>query len=78
MSKQVLRLLFMDNQNSKKVITIQHPKKNLTKEVVRAAMDSIVASKAIGEGNWQLYADVVGAEYYTTQTDQVFTSDNDE
>lgn len=78
MSKQVLRLLFMDNQNSKKVITIQHPKKNLTKEVVRAAMDKIVASKAIGEEDWQLYADVVGAEYYTTQTDQVFTSDNDE
>lgn len=78
MSKQVLKLLFKDNQNKKKVITIQRPKKNLPKEVVKAAMDKIATSKAFNTDGVVLYDNVIGAEYYTTQTDEVFTSDNDE
>ncbi|MFC7272340.1 DUF2922 domain-containing protein [Lactobacillus kimbladii] len=78
MSNKVLKLIFTNSGNKKSILTIPHPKKDLTKEAVQAAMEKIVASKAFGEGDWQLYANVVGAEYYTTQTDAVFTNENNE
>lgn len=54
------------------MITVRYPKENLAANVVKAAMQKIVDAAAFEKDGVAIYAKVVGAEYYTTQADDIF------
>ncbi|KAA8792355.1 DUF2922 domain-containing protein [Lactobacillus crispatus] len=73
--KKVLKLKFKTAENKTSMITVRYPKENLAADVVKAAMQKIVDAAAFEKDGVAIYAKVVGAEYYTTQTDDIFASD---
>ena len=54
------------------MITVRYPKEDLSADVVKSAMQKIVDAAAFEKDGVAIYAKVVGAEYYTTQTDDIF------
>lgn len=79
MANKVLKLTFADGSNGykNKTITIKSPKKGLTKEAVQTAMEQIVSANAFSSADLPVYAKVVSAKYYTSQTDNIFKVGND-
>ena len=70
--KKVLKLKFKTAENKPSMITVRYPKENLAADVVKAAMQKIVDADSFEKNGVKVYAKVVGAEYYTTQTDDIF------
>lgn len=73
--KKVLKLHFKNAKDKTKMITIADPKEGLSKDVVQASMDQIVAAKAFIKDEVALYESVDSAKYYTTQSDNIFDTD---
>ncbi|OYR96272.1 DUF2922 domain-containing protein [Lactobacillus taiwanensis] len=73
--KKVLKLHFKNAKDKTKMITIADPKEGLSKDVVQASMDQIVAAKAFSKEEVALYESVDSAKYYTTQSDNIFDTD---
>lgn len=73
--KKVLKLTFKNSEGGTNVMTIANPQQDLSAETVKVAMQKIVDSKAFAEDGVELYATVVGAHYYTTQSDAVFDAE---
>lgn len=73
--KKVLKLNFKNAKDKTKMITIADPKEGLDKAVVQASMDQIVATKAFVKDEVALYESVDSANYYTTQSDEIFDSE---
>lgn len=79
MANKVLKLTFADGSNDykNKTITIKSPRKGLTKETVQTAMNQIVSANAFSFADSPVYAKVISAKYYTSQTDNIFKVDKD-
>ena len=73
--KKVLKLKFKTAEGKTSMITVRYPKQDLSSETVKSAMQKIVVAAAFEKDGVAIYAKVVGAEYYTTQTDDIFASD---
>ena len=69
---KVLKLNFVNAENKRSTITIKNPVEGLPEATVRAAMDKIVAAKVFTKDGAAKYAGVVGANYYTTNSEDVF------
>ena len=78
MAKKVLKLVFASSQNKNKTITLNNPKDGLDEATVKSAMDKIAAAKAFDLDGVVIYDTVVGAKYYTTETDDIFKADSAE
>ena len=74
MPTKVLKLTFTDENNNNTTMVIANPKEGLTQEKVQAAMDKIVAAKAFSRLGVNKFNAVVGAKYYTTQSDAIFSN----
>lgn len=70
--KKVLKLKFKTAENKNAVITVRYPKENLSSDVVKAAMQKIVDADSFEKNGVKVYAKVVGANYYSTQSDDIF------
>lgn len=73
MATKVLNLTFTDENNNNTTMVIANPKESLTQEKVQAAMDKIVAAKVFSRLGVNKFNAVVGAKYYTTQSDAIFS-----
>lgn len=73
--KTVLKLVFKDEENNTKAITIANPKADLDQNLVKESMQKIVDSKAFSKVGVATYVTVVGAHYYTTQSKNVFDAE---
>lgn len=70
--KKVLKLKFKTAENKNAVITVRYPKEDLSSDVVKAAMQKIVDADSFEKNGVKVYAKVVGANYYSTQSDDIF------
>ena len=70
--KKVLKLKFKTAENKDAVITVRYPKEDLSSDVVKAAMQKIVDADSFEKNGVKVYAKVVGANYYSTQSDDIF------
>ena len=70
--KKVLKLKFKTAENKNAVITVRYPKEDLSSDVVKAAMQKIVDAYSFEKNGVKVYAKVVGANYYSTQSDDIF------
>ena len=70
--KKVLKLKFKTAENENAVITVRYPKEDLSSDVVKAAMQKIVDADSFEKNGVKVYAKVVGANYYSTQSDDIF------
>lgn len=70
--KKVLKLKFKTAEGKTSMITVRYPKEDLSADVVKSAMQKIVDADAFEKDGVKVYAKVVGAEYYTTQADDIF------
>ena len=70
--KKVLKLKFKTGENKNAVITVRYPKEDLSSDVVKAAMQKIVDADSFEKNGVKVYAKVVGANYYSTQSDDIF------
>lgn len=70
--KKVLKLKFKTAENKNAVITVRYPKEDLSSDVVKAAMQKIVDADSFEKNGVKIYAKVVGANYYSTQSDDIF------
>ena len=70
--KKVLKLKFKTAENKNAVITVRYPKEDLSSDVVKAAMQKIVDADSFEKNGVKGYAKVVGANYYSTQSDDIF------
>lgn len=70
--KKVLKLKFKTAENKNAVITVRYPKEDLGSDVVKAAMQKIVDADSFEKNGVKVYAKVVGANYYSTQSDDIF------
>ena len=70
--KKVLKLKFKTAENKNAVITVRYPKEDLSADVVKAAMQKIVDADSFEKNGVKVYAKVVGANYYSTQSDDIF------
>lgn len=69
---KVLKLNFVNADKKRSTIVIKNPKEGLQEVAVRAAMDKIVAAKVFTKDGLAKYAGVAGANYYTTNSEDVF------
>lgn len=71
---KVLKLNFVNVRGKRSTIIIKNPKAKLDEATVRAAMDKIASTKIFvtKEGDPK-FAAVKGANYCTTQSDDVFS-----
>lgn len=76
MATKVLKLVFKNSKGKKSNLTLQNPKDNLDEATVKVAMESIVKSNVFEKEEVNMYASVVGAKYYTTQSDDIFTTED--
>lgn len=76
--RKVLKLQFKTEEGKTKVITINNPKEGLAKDVVKAAMQKIVDADVFYNEGEKVYAKVASAKYYTTQSDDIFTTEDEE
>ena len=70
--KKVLKIKFKTAENKNAVITVRYPKEDLSSDVVKAAMQKIVDADSFEKNGVKVYAKVVGANYYSTQSDDIF------
>ena len=70
--KKVLKLKFKTAENKNAVITVRYPKEDLSSDVVKAAMQKIVDADSFEKNGVKVYAKVVGANYYSAQSDDIF------
>ena len=70
--KKDLKLKFKTAENKNAVITVRYPKEDLSSDVVKAAMQKIVDADSFEKNGVKVYAKVVGANYYSTQSDDIF------
>ena len=70
--KKVLKLKFKTAENKNAVITVRYPKEDLSSDVVKAAMQKIVDADSFEKNGVKVYAKLVGANYYSTQSDDIF------
>lgn len=70
--KKVLKLKFKTAENKNAVITVRYPKEGLSSDVVKAAMQKIVDAAAFEKDGVNIYHKIVGANYYSTQADDIF------
>ena len=73
--KKVLKLKFKDENGKTTVISIANPKLDLSLDVVKASMQKIVDAGNFNKDGVKLYASVAGAQYYTTQSDDIFDAE---
>lgn len=66
-----LKLKFKGSSGKFYFIRLAKPKKNLTKEVVQEAMESIAAAHAFANGNDVMYVTPISAKYVTTSEEVV-------
>lgn len=78
MATKVLKLVFKNSKGKKSNLTLQSPKDNLDEATVKTAMENIVKSKVFEKEEVNMYASVVGAKYYTTQSDSIFTTEDED
>lgn len=70
--KKVLKLKFKTAEGKTSMITVRYPKEDLSSETVKSAMQKIVDADAFEKDGVKVYAKVVGANYYSTQSDDIF------
>ena len=70
--KKVLKLKIKDENGKTTVISIANPKLDLSLDVVKASMQKIVDADSFEKNGVKVYAKVVGANYYSTQSDDIF------
>lgn len=76
---KVLKLVFLDSENKKKSINLKHTKEGLSEEAVKAAMQRVVDADAFeSDIGVKKFVKIVGAHYYTTQSDVVFAEKNED
>ena len=73
--KKVLKLKFKDENGKTTVISIANPKLDLSSDVVKASMQKIVDAGNFNKDGVRLYASVASAQYYTTQSDDIFDAE---
>lgn len=78
MATRVLKLTFKNSKGKKSNLTIQKPKEGLDEATVKAAMGEIVKANIFEKEEIALYSDIVGAKYYTTQSDDIFNIEDAE
>lgn len=74
MATKVLKLTFTDAENNNTTISLANPKEGLTQEQTKAAMEQIASANAFSRLGVNKFAKVVGAKYYTTQSDAIFSN----
>lgn len=74
MATKVLKLTFTNGEGKNSSISLANPKEGLTEDQVKTAMEQIVSSNAFGKWGVKKFAAVVGAKYYTTQSDAIFSN----
>lgn len=78
MATKVLKLTFKNSKGKKSNLTIQNPKDGLDENTVKTAMQGIVDANVFEKEEINLYSSVVGAKYYTTQSDSIFTTEDED
>lgn len=72
MATKVLKLTFVSAEGKNTSLSIANPKADLAQDTVKAAMEKIVAAGAFSKEGVNKFVGVVGAKYYTTQSDAIF------
>ena len=76
MATKVLKLTFENSKGRKNSLTIQKPKNGLDEATVKAAMQKIADADVFEKEEISLYHKVVGAKYYTTDSEEIFTTED--
>ncbi|MBD5806230.1 DUF2922 domain-containing protein [Limosilactobacillus walteri] len=71
----ILKLKFKDTTGKSHFFKIANPKKGLSKETVRQAMEMMAATHLIKKGDEELTATPVGAKYVTTTEEAVYSDE---
>ena len=74
MPTKVLKLTFVNAEGKNTSLSIANPKGDLAEDTVKAAMDEIVAAGAFSKDGVNKFVGVIGAKYYTTQSDAIFSN----
>ncbi|MHC5248271.1 DUF2922 domain-containing protein [Enterococcus sp. LJL90] len=67
-----LHLQFKNADGSRKTIIIKLCHQNLSPEIVRQAMEDLIALKLFERNGVQLYTEIVGAKYVETRVTKIF------
>lgn len=67
-----LHLQFKNADGSRKTIIIKLCHQNLSPEIVRQAMEDLIALKLFERNGIQLYTEIVGAKYVETRVTKIF------
>ncbi|GGI64319.1 DUF2922 domain-containing protein [Limosilactobacillus caviae] len=71
----ILKLKFKDSTGKNHFFKIANPKKELSKETVRQAMELMASAHLIKKGELELTGVPVGAKYVTTTEEAVYSDE---
>lgn len=70
--EQTLELLFLNEEGKSRKLSIRNPQENLSEEIVREAMDTIIAQDMFENEGISLYSQIKGARYVARTVTDVF------